>query len=255
MFLQVVRTSAEDKKKSGILYETVEVASYDSYSGEISMKENLTWEYHVTRNNQSTPESRCSRPCGLGEKKIPQEVSCCWICQRCRPNEYVTIMKTKCGVCPLYHWPDSDTNLTACKQLPVDKPNWTNVSGIIRIILSVTDFCYCLTVLVFFFRFWKRRVIQNSSPALSFLMLLSVGLGGVSIMTLQFEPNEIICRVSFFLFCVSITLLYGPLLLRTLSICHTYDSLLEKGVLVQLLSPVQQVLYSCGLLTIQVSCE
>lgn len=69
MFLQVVRTSAEDKKKSGILYETVEVASYDSYSGEISMKENLTWEYHVTRNNQSTPESRCSRPCGLGEKK------------------------------------------------------------------------------------------------------------------------------------------------------------------------------------------
>ena len=45
------------------------------------------------------PTSRCSEPCGIGEIKITQSTSetCCWICQQCKPYEYVS--KSKCEDC------------------------------------------------------------------------------------------------------------------------------------------------------------
>ena len=46
------------------------------------------------------PTSRCSEPCDIGEIKITQSTgeTCCWICQMCKPYEFVSD-KSKCQDC------------------------------------------------------------------------------------------------------------------------------------------------------------
>ena len=50
-------------------------------------KNNLVW-YLDMENKGNTPESVCAKPCDIGEFYIQGELECCWLCRRCRDNEY-----------------------------------------------------------------------------------------------------------------------------------------------------------------------
>ncbi|KAK7506493.1 hypothetical protein BaRGS_00001968 [Batillaria attramentaria] len=185
-------------------FELVTLAEFDSLTGNMTVLRNVTWAHHQPQVNLTHPESRCSWPCGPGEARVPQEVTCCWLCQPCRVNEYLAYNGTR-------------------------------------------------SVFVYFHRHRNCRVIKASSRELSFLMLLAIAIGYVTMITLITPPNDVTCRVNFLLFCLSFALIYGPLLVRALRIYRIFEAGQKSAQRPRMIDSHHQLLFSFGFLSVQVS--
>lgn len=252
-FYQVIRASEEEAKMSGLNYSVHLVASFDPLSENLTFNGNFTWEYHWVSRNQTTPESRCSWPCKPREASLPQEVRCCWICQLCRINEHLASNQMRCELCPRYTWPDPDTNFTTCKDITADVPDSRNPRWVVQNLLVSISLICCLELFVFFVRHRKKKIIQDSSLVLHFLILLSLLLGNATIVLFQLRPGDGICKANYFLFSFSLTLMYGPLLIRSICIFITFITDQEKNPFQRIRDESHQMLLCFGLLLIQVS--
>lgn len=253
-FFQVNALSDEQEISKGP-FKTELVGSFSPLYETFIPEKNLTWKNHWVSSDQTSPQSICSSPCGHKHAEIHQENVCCWICQACRNNEYVTDGRTHCKTCSLYTWPDANTNWTSCKDIPVDKPDFGEVTVLLALILALISFSICLAVLVFFVHHREKIAIKNSLPQLSFLMLLSIFIGNVTVVIFQFEPNDLNCEVIFLLFCFSFALMYGSLVIRTFVNLHkfTYPTAGQKSDWIIKVTPCCQVILTLGLVLIQVS--
>lgn len=236
-------------------YLEVPVAEFDALSGRMTMLSNLSWAHQWVPGSQGTPESRCSWPCAEGEARVPQEVKCCWLCQACRINERLADNGTRCEACPIFQWPDPTTGSTTCIDIPVDIQELNSIRGVAQSTLALGSFLCCLAVLVFFVRHRHKRVIKASSHELSLVMLLAICLGYVTILTLLATPTDITCRANYLLFCLSFAFLYGPLLMRALRIFRIFDAGKRTVRMPKLVGSGHQLLFSFGLILIQVSLQ
>nr|KAG5713662.1 hypothetical protein BaRGS_024710 [Batillaria attramentaria] len=233
-------------------FELVTLAEFDSLTGNMTILRNVTWAHHQPQVNLTHPESRCSWPCGPGEARVPQEVTCCWLCQPCRVNEYLAYNGTRCQSCPTFTWPDPDTDRHTCKVIPPDTPTLTSVTGSVLTAVALLCLLACLAVFVYFHRHRNCRVIKASSRELSFLMLLAIAIGYVTMITLITPPNDVTCRVNFLLFCLSFALIYGPLLVRALRIYRIFEAGQKSAQRPRMIDSHHQLLFSFGFLSVQV---
>lgn len=254
--LRQVLPAWDIQSEPGITYVQVPVAEYDSLKESMRVIQRISWAYfQLPKVNQTAPESRCSWPCAVGQARVPQEVKCCWFCLPCRVNERLSGNGTRCEACPLYTWPDLDTDRTSCSSIPLDTPQWPSVRGVVQTTVAVGSFLCCAAVFVFFGHKRRCRVIKASSRELSHLMLLAIVLGSVVMVTLLAPPDEFTCRVNFFMFCLSFALLYGPLLVRTLRIYRIFEAGQRSIRRPGMVSSGHQIFFSLGLVLVQVSME
>nr|KAG5713663.1 hypothetical protein BaRGS_024711 [Batillaria attramentaria] len=235
----------------GDAFEVMTVAEFDSLTGNMTLLHNVTWAHHQPQVNLTHPESRCSWPCGPGEARVPQEVTCCWLCQPCRVNEYLAYNGTRCQSCPAFTWPDPDTDRHTCKVIPPETPTLTSVTGGVLTAVALLCLLACLAVFVYFHRHRKCRVIKASSRELSFLMVSGIAIGYVTMITLITPPNDVTCRVSFLLFCLSFALIYGPLFVRALRIYRIFEAGQRSAQRPRMIDSHHQMLFALGFVGVQ----
>ncbi|XP_076458578.1 metabotropic glutamate receptor 6-like [Babylonia areolata] len=239
---QVVPRAALQQQSRSTVYDQVTVAEFDALTNELSLVRNINW-HHALRGGSGAeeagrPESRCSYPCGPHQARVVQEVTCCWLCQPCRVNERLILHGTRCDPCPLFTWPDPGTENTTCRPISPDRPRVDSVAGSVQISFAL--------------RHRHRRVIKASSKELSFLMLLAIGLGYLTMATLVAPPTDVTCRMNFLFFCVSFTLIYAPLFVRTLRIFRIFEASKRSAQQPRLVDSSHQLIFSFVLLSVQV---
>lgn len=237
----------QDKKKIKSYLEMT-VAEYDSRNGKLHIERNISWIHHWLPQGKLTPESKCSEACPKYAIIIPTAIKCCWMCEFCRDNEQIIDNQTDCSPCLNFTWPDNDTSRTTCKSITPQIPSQTalTILGIFFIVVNVI-------LIVIFHRYRNESVIKASSKRLSHVMLFATSLGYSTIIVLQFRPGEIVCPVAYWCFCLSFTLLYGPLFIRALCIYRIFESGRRAIKRPKLVGKKDQIFLTIGFGFIQVS--
>lgn len=232
-------------------YLNILVAEFDSAIDNLTFVNNLIWDYHSLPYGKSYPEARCSEPCPPKNAIIFEATACCWRCVPCRINERLVKNRTKCEACSYLTWPNHEG--TYCILLNVYTPNLRSGSAPLLTFMASGFFISCLMIARFFQRHKDKRVIKASARHLSYVMLFAIALGCLTVITLHSRPNNIKCRLSYTFFCLSLTLLYAPLLIRALCIYRIFRSARMTTKRPFLVRPTDQLLLTCGAALLQVS--
>ncbi|ESO94405.1 hypothetical protein LOTGIDRAFT_145056 [Lottia gigantea] len=212
-----------DQLITGSPYAQGRVATYDAFTKQLTMDGEVTFE-HVTNFGTHHPESICSRQCGIGEFLIQQELSCCWLCKSCRSNEMVTNNGTSCESCPMFEWPELETDLKSCSPIPPVTIDWSEPFAIMLVTFSFIGIVLAISILVFYIKYNESSFIKASSRDLSYFMLTGVCIGYLTVFGMVTKPETWSCKMVFFCFCISFTCIYGPLLTRTIRIYRIFES-------------------------------
>ena len=177
--------------------------------------EAIKWRNHI--GNSAPPRSSCSEICPPGTRKSITSLHCCWKCIPC-PQGTVSGQagSTNCSACKEEEKPNDKS--TGCEQLPTANVQWTDVSGLVMVILSAV--CFLLTFLTFgvFIKYWNTPLAKASNRELSLLLLLSIACFFVVVLLSLAKPTHILCRITISLRFILYTLSVSILMLKTLKI-------------------------------------
>ncbi|XP_059161880.1 metabotropic glutamate receptor 4-like [Physella acuta] len=195
--------------------------------------------------SMTPPESVCSRPCVSGEYRIQKKPLCCWECRACRNNEKTT--PGGCEECPALSWPDADSNLTTCSPIPLTRPEITSVLSLLQIILALLLAILSCGVLGAFIHLRHHPIIAAASRDLSLIQFPALLVACVTVVCLQTYPTHQMCSVLYFTFCLSLTSLYSPVLVKVVRIYRV----MNNASLTRLVGQASLTLLSVGLILIQ----
>lgn len=226
---------------------------------------NITWNY-LRKNNveeyppgskipvhpqakydATTPISVCSRLCNVGEYIIYNSIDrkCCWECKTCRASEIVIQNNTNCRECDMFFWPNVLTNLTTCESIIPSFPAYKDGIVIFEITSSLLGIITSVFVIFAYYYFKDASVIKAASLELSFLQLLAILLGFVTMLLYVTPPTHVSCALAYWMFCFSLNLLYAPLLVKAIRIYRIFHAAAQGTRGLKLISPFSQVLISC----------
>jgi metabotropic glutamate receptor 2/3/metabotropic glutamate receptor 6/7/8 len=171
-------------------------------------------------------KSVCSLPCDDPTMQVSVgNGGCCWKCTGCLHGNEQRVKTTskshKCKPCPEFQWPNPD-NRTECHYIIPKRIQLTHIDGFLVGNVAVLGLITCVAVAVYFL--WNRRlkVIKAASIELSLIMLSGLFLGYLDILLTFYEPDETLCRIIYIFFNLSFTLVYAPLMLKTLRIYRIF---------------------------------
>lgn len=248
----------------GIGLVLVPIAVYNTSTKQINYAgDAMSWDHLTTfqrdrdyliksQTRTDVPESVCSKPCLPGEYIFYTEPECCWECRTCRENEIIVNHGTKCQECKSYTWPDQETNYTTCKGITATFPLLSDpITAILLSFGSLITTCTIIVVAVFIFC-RSFPVIKASSRELSFLQLVAIAVGCLTVVLLQLPPTDRICGSVYFTFSLSFTWLYAPLLVKCLRLYRIFQGSMYNRK-PRLISSCSQIFLSMLLISIQVS--
>ncbi len=159
---------------------------------------------------------------------------------------------TNCAPCPLYWWPDVSTKYKSCIEIKSTFLLWGEPLSIMLLFFSSLGVIATAIVFVLYIRLNSSKCIKASSREMSYLMLVGLFLGFVTVVILISPPSWTTCQISFFCFCISFSWIYSPLLTRTSRIFRIFESSKRSTKRPKLVSPKSQVIIASGLIFIQV---
>lgn len=246
----------------GVLIEAP-IAYFEAHSGNIEFTGRpISWSHLKVmpgiidsfHNSQVTdpPESICSRPCAIGESKIQRELPCCWECHRCRDNERLINKNTACQTCDKFTWPDPDTNFTTCLPIPLTFPSLSDTVSIIEVCAATVAIIAQGFVAAVYICFRGHRAIKAASRELSFLQMVAMFVGYITVILFQTTPTDLTCGAIYFMFCLSFTWLYSPLIVKAVRIYRIFTTSSKCNRRPRFVSPQSQIIIAGILITIQV---
>ncbi|XP_075142254.1 metabotropic glutamate receptor 3-like [Leptodactylus fuscus] len=181
----------------------------------------ILWE------NNMVPESHCSKPCGIHEKKhIDQANTCCWYCIKCRETEIVTNELT-CKECDPGYLPN--THYNDCSKLPLHYIQWGDGLAIGSVYFSSLGILS--TIITGGVFIWNNNtpIVKASGREFCYILLSAVLL--LFIMTFIFiaRPSVVICSLRRVGLATSFTVCYSALLTKTIRITRIFTSA-KKGI-------------------------
>ena len=225
-----------------------EVAEWCPVNGLFVYTDAISWQ----ETTGVPPKSICSEPCGAGKVPVREEMTCCWSCRSCRVNEIVTSEMTDCWECPPNTWPNTSTFRT-CHEIPPDYLQLQNPITLILLSLSCLGMGACCLVAVVFIKNKTVKIIKASSLEVSVVIGKGVFLAYVTVIAFLWPPSMASCTLSFLGFSISFTLLYAPLLIKTIRIYRIFRSAQYGNKRPQFIANKWQVLFSLSLICFQVS--
>ncbi|XP_065222325.1 metabotropic glutamate receptor 1-like [Planococcus citri] len=170
--------------------------------------------------------SVCSEGCSLGQiQVIDKDRLCCWQCIDCEETEYV-YNKTKCIECEPGFLPNS--NKTACKSAPTKYMGWDDPRSLIAAGISCGIIILALMTANIFARNRHTAVIRSSSASLDYIMLCGVIILSGCNFTLMMKPNVIVCVLAKTLPSVGVSLIYIPVIFKTLQIFYVLKAMKNR---------------------------
>ena len=231
----------------GKTYNEIGLWKWDiaSKTSSISFKDaRITWAGNLPQ----PPESICSKPCKTGERKVVSKTKeCCFACHACQRDEI--LVNNTCIKCHQFELPDEDKK--TCSELARLEIKLTDYMGIIILIGSVIGFLLNSFVLYLFIRHKNSKIVKSSSRELSFFMLGGLYLCFISPCIFLLNPTVVRCGLRRFIFGLSLTACYTPLMLKTNRIYRIFRAARFSVSMPFLVSPTSQISICFGLLGLQ----
>ena len=200
-----------------------EVGSWSRLDGKIEIDSTGVIWPGERKVGEETLTSTCSTPCGPRESTIPSDVPCCWECRACKKNEILPPNKTICEECEVLTWPDPDIDSLCTRIYPtylcLCRGDWI---GVALAALAGLGILIGALVTVAFLSYKRHKLIKATGRELSLVILLGVLLANVDVYLLITKPEAILCPARDVMFHLSITVLYAPLLLKTIRIYRIF---------------------------------
>ncbi|XP_039261394.2 metabotropic glutamate receptor 4-like [Styela clava] len=210
---------------------------------------NVSWNEELASKIYTT-ESVCAKPCEVGEARIEGTEICCWHCQKCRKDEYVSENGTACLKCMLGTKPNEDT--TSCVPLPISEVSYESIYGIACICVGAVGLVLTLIVTAIYIVYRETAIVKASGRELCFFVLVGVFLTFLNFLSLTASPTITTCVVSRVLLAMGPTCMYAGLLTKTLRVVIIFQS---KAILSQrvkmFIRPWPQILWTTGLVLLQ----
>ena len=204
----------------------------------------IVWYHGLSK----PPESICTKPCKSGEKKIRSKLmECCFICKACGKAEI--LRKNNCIACQKFSIPNK--NKTSCRKLGKMRIEVTHPWSIIIIVMSTLGFMLNTIVLSLFIKHKESKIVKASSRELSFFILAGLYLCFTSSCMHILDPTELRCALRRFIFGVSFTACYTPLMLKTNRIYRIFKAAHVMVSMPQFVSPSSQIMICFGLIVMQ----
>ncbi len=237
-------------------YENIKVGTWDRILDDVDMNEKLI-KWFVKDNNSivashTPPESVCAKPCNQGEFYLQGELTCCWVCSRCRSNEILKVDKDGCTKCPELQWPDQ-INYTSCLDIAPTFMLWTDPLAIGLESLSAVGITLSVIIAFIFIKHNKRKVVKGSSRELMMFMLFGILLSFLTIFLFLTQPEDVSCYINYFAFHLSCTFIFAPLVLKTIRLYRIFAAAEEMKVGIQMVSASSQVLLILIMIFMEVS--
>ena len=191
--------------------------------------ERLRWFSQFASNSNDAiistepPESVCSKPCQSKQYYIQRELPCCWECRYCRENEILVGNNTGCETCELLTWPDEQF-ATVCEPIEPTILGWTDPLTIaLTTMISIGSFG-CISTGLVFAKNRQAKIIKASSYQLMAIILSGILMAYLTAFAFLLRPSPwscMVCRVGFNL---AVSLIYGPLLVKTNRIYRIFSA-------------------------------
>ena len=219
-------------RKTNYLVKQIQYTSGGSYIMEtvgVYGPENNDLRLNTTKLNwsgqtdESPPDSVCSKPCHKGEYYVRGDIICCWKCIKCEINEITAQKGSVCTACPTFTWPDQDT-LTECVAIEAEFVHAGDPFGLVLIFLAGLGAFSCFIVVIFLYKYRKRKLIKASGIPLSGLVLFGDIAAFLSVPLFVTKPSTETCYLNQFAFQASFCLSYAPLLCKANRVCRIFES-------------------------------
>ena len=231
-----------------------EIGRWDKYTNNLTLHVSefeWTGELALWQDDRQLPESVCSKPCPVRQYTVRLESVCCWLCKSCRENERI-INGTQCEQCRPLTWPDEE-NATTCISIDADYLSMSDSPGMALAIVSSLGVSVGVAIVVFFIIHRQTKLIKASSRELSLLILTGVIFSYTLVYFALVEPSKWSCQLSRLGFDIAMTLMYGPLTVKTNRVYRVFRESMRGNKRPSLISTKTQVVMSCAIILCQVS--
>ncbi|XP_064488692.1 metabotropic glutamate receptor-like [Ornithodoros turicata] len=202
------------------------------------------------RRSREVPISICSHQCGVGEIKIVQAGdTCCWICNRCEPWQYVQDEFT-CADCGDGRWPYPHKQ--SCYNLTLQYMRFDSLFAIVPMVIACLGIILTLCVMTIFILHNETPIVKASGRELSYLLLSGILICYLMTFVLLLMPTPASCASQRFGVGLGFAIIYSALLTKTNRISRIFDSARRSARRPSFISPKSQVVISLMLISVQV---
>lgn len=207
-------------------------------------------EVRWSRASRRLPVSICSPQCGVGEIKIVQAGdTCCWICNRCEPWQYV-VDEFTCADCGDGRWPYAHKQ--SCYNLTLQYMRFDSLFAVVPMVIACLGILLTLGVVVVFLVNNETPIVKASGRELSYLLLSGILICYLMTFVLLLKPAPAACASQRFGVGLGFSIIYSALLTKTNRISRIFESARRSARRPSFISPKSQVVISLMLISVQV---
>ncbi|KAM9524257.1 metabotropic glutamate receptor 6-like isoform 1-T1 [Salvelinus alpinus] len=199
--------------------------------------------------DRAVPDSVCSFPCELGErKKMVKGVPCCWHCELCDGYQY-QLDELNCDMCPFDMRPMP--NRTGCRSTPIIKLEWSSPWAIIPVFLAVLGILATSGCIITFIRFNDTPIVRASGRELSYVLLTGIFLIYLITFLMIAEPSAPVCAFRRLLLGLGMCITYSAMLTKTNRIYRIFEQGKKAVTPPPFISPASQLIITFILIGVQ----
>lgn len=207
-------------------------------------------EVRWAHNSRRVPVSICSAQCGVGEIKIVQAGdTCCWICNRCEPWQYVLDEYT-CADCGDGRWPYA--HKLSCYNLTLQYMRFDSIFAVVPVVIACLGIVLTLATMAVFVANNETPIVKASGRELSYLLLSGILICYLMTFVLLLKPAPASCASQRFGVGLGFSIIYSALLTKTNRISRIFESARRSARRPSFISPKSQVVISLMLISVQV---
>ena len=231
-------------------YELVRVGTWegaledDVIVKKLDINGDIKWRLNTSR----TPESFCSKPCGMDairEHKFSFDFNCCWKCKRCEDLQIIANNTCASG---LPGWVPN-VNRTGWIKRPVvymqtsDNQAFIVIAGLSIILTLITSILYIV--------YRKHRIVKASGRELCYVILAGICLCFIVPFLFVAKPNDPLCYTRNLTLSIGLAMCYAPLFMKINRTYRIFSRAKSSVTRPPLVTPRIQLLLTFGLVSIQ----
>ncbi|XP_019737345.1 metabotropic glutamate receptor 8-like isoform X2 [Hippocampus comes] len=195
------------------------------------------------------PASRCSVPCGPGErKKVVKGVPCCWHCERCEGYRFLA-GQFSCQPCPYEQRPDR--NGSGCQPIPLARLEWRSPWALVPVLVAVMGISATAFVLATFVRYNDTPIVRASGREMSYVLLTGIFLCYAATFPMVAPPGVAVCSLRRVFLGLGMCFSYAALLTKTNRIHRIFARGKTAVAAPRFISPASQLLVTASLVGVQ----
>jgi metabotropic glutamate receptor 2/3 len=182
-------------------------------NGRISGKLQLDTSEIRWPNGETTPTSRCSQDCALGDVKQPrfgEPEICCWDCVTCK--KYDVILNDTCHACDEGYVPDG--NVSSCVKLEVHYVSLGRPFSVFLAFFAFGGIITTVTASVVFYTKRNHQLIKATHVQSGYFIFSGIFLIFITCTVFVAKPTPSLCYAQRFLLGNSFTICYAALLVK-----------------------------------------